>query len=132
MLNVARGGTLIQDIPSQVSTSIQHNQGVPRERPSHKLTLSEGSRLSEVASTSEVVVNSHHHQAVEGVGEDLVVVSRASDGLIEALEDPRRDRFVVAVQWHPELGWKDDPFSERLFRTFVDEARDDLSTTIPK
>lgn len=123
VLNVARGGTLIQDIPSQVSTSILHNQGVPRERPSHKVILSEGSRLSEVATAKEVVVNSHHHQAVEAVGEELEVVSRAADGLIEALEDPRRDRFVVAVQWHPELGWKDDPFSERLFKTFVDEAR---------
>jgi putative glutamine amidotransferase len=122
VLNVARGGTLIQDIPSQVSTSILHNQGVPRERPSHKVILSEGSRLSEVATAKEVVVNSHHHQAVEAVGEELEVVSRAADGLIEALEDPRRDRFVVAVQWHPELGWKDDPFSQRLFRTFVDEA----------
>lgn len=132
VLNVARGGTLIQDIPSQVSTSILHNQGVPRERPSHKVTLSEGSRLWEVAKTNEVVVNSHHHQAVEGVGEDLVVVSRASDGLIEALEDPRRDRFVVAVQWHPELGWKDDLFSERLFRTFVDTARRQFVDDDPK
>ena len=52
--------------------------------------------------------------------------------MIEAVEDPRRDRFVIAVQWHPELGWKDDPFSERLFRTFVDEARRRVVNAAPK
>ena len=122
VLNVARGGTLIQDINSQVPGAIKHEQGVPRDRPSHRVTLESGSRLSEIAGERELVVNSHHHQAVENVGRDLVVVSKASDGLIEALEDPRRDRFIVAVQWHPELGWKEDRFSEKLFKAFVAEA----------
>ena len=130
VLNVSRGGTLIQDIPSQVANAIQHNQGTPRDRPSHKVTLSERSRLFEMAGGNEVVVNSHHHQAVHEAGKDLIVVSRASDGLIEALEDPRRDRFVVAVQWHPELGWKEDPFSEKLFRSFVEEARKTIRNTV--
>ena len=129
VLNVSRGGTLIQDIPSQLSDAILHNQGVPRDRPSHKVKITEGSRLFEIAETADALVNSHHHQAVEDVGKDLVVVSRASDGVIEALEDPRRDRFVVAVQWHPELGWKDDPFSEKLFRTFVNEASQRLGNS---
>jgi len=127
VLNVSRGGTLIQDIYSQVAKAIKHNQGVPRDRPSHKVTLLAESRLSKVAVTESALVNSHHHQAVENVGRDLIAVSWASDGLIEAVEDPRSDRFVVAVQWHPELGWREDPFSQRLFKTFVDEARSRLA-----
>jgi len=125
VLNVSRGGTLIQDIASQVPAAIKHQQGVPRDRASHKVTLVDGSHLNRLAVDSDVVllVNSHHHQAVETAGKDLAVVSRSSDGLIEAVEDPREDRFVVAVQWHPELGWKTDQFSQRLFKTFVDEAR---------
>jgi putative glutamine amidotransferase len=127
ILNVSRGGTLIQDINSQVVGAIKHEQGVPRDRPSHKVNLLEGSRLSEIACTDEHLVNSHHHQAVENVGRDLVAVSWASDGVIEAIEDPRRDRFIVAVQWHPELGWEEDEVSQRLFKSLVNEAADRLS-----
>ena len=122
LLNVALGGTLIQDISSQVPGAIKHEQGVPRDRASHKVVLAEGGRLRDIAGSNEAIVNSHHHQAVENIGSNLQVVARASDGLIEALEDPRPDRFTVAVQWHPELGWKDDRFSEKLFQTFVAEA----------
>jgi len=122
VLNVSRGGTLIQDISSQVPGAIKHEQGVPRDRASHKVVLAEGGRLRDIAGSNEAIVNSHHHQAVENIGSNLQVVARASDGLIEALEDPRPDRFTVAVQWHPELGWKDDRFSEKLFQTFVAEA----------
>ena len=123
VLNVSRGGTLIQDIYSQVAEAIKHDQGVPRDRPSHKVTVLAESRLGKIAVTDNALVNSHHHQAVENVGRDLIAVSWAPDGLIEAVEDPRSDRFVVAVQWHPELGWRKDQFSQRLFKTFVDEAR---------
>jgi putative glutamine amidotransferase len=133
VLNVARGGTLIQDINSQVSGAIKHEQGVPRDRPSHKVTLNPDSRLGKIAETEEALVNSHHHQAVANLGDDLVAVSWSSDGLVEAVEDPRRDRFVVAVQWHPELGWKEDHLSQRIFRSFIAEVKKrveaDLATT---
>ena len=122
VLNVARGGTIIQDINTQVAAPIKHQQGVPRDRPSHKVSLSPG-RLQQLDPTiSELAVNSHHHQVVDQLGRDLVAVSASSDGLVEAIEDPRADRFVVAVQWHPELGWREDQFSLRLFKAFVDEA----------
>lgn len=130
-LNVSRGGTLIQDIRSQVPDAIKHEQGVPRDRPSHSVSVSGGSKLSEILETDSLVVNSHHHQAIETLGADLVATAWSSDGVIEALEDPRSDRFVVAVQWHPELGWQNDEFSQRLFESFVTHARqaiDDLST----
>ena len=122
VLNVSRGGTLIQDVGSQVPEAIKHEQGAPRDRPSHRVTLSEQTRLSSITGVDACVVNSHHHQAIETLGANLVATAWASDGIIEALEDPRPDRFAVAVQWHPELGWERDPISQRLFEAFVTEA----------
>jgi putative glutamine amidotransferase len=123
ILNVHRGGTLIQDIPSQMPEAIKHEQGPPRDRPSHRVRLLEESRLAGLAKSDHALVNSHHHQAIETVGNDLVATAWTSDGLIEALEDPRQDRFAVAVQWHPELGWQRDSFSAVLFSRFVTQAR---------
>ena len=122
ILNVSRGGTLIQDISSQWPEAIKHEQGPPRDRPSHRIRLSESSKLSNIARSVDAIVNSHHHQAVEGIGANLVATAWANDGIVEALEDPRPDRFVMAVQWHPELGWENDLFSQRLFQAFVNEA----------
>jgi putative glutamine amidotransferase len=122
VLNVFRGGTLIQDIPSQMRAAIKHQQGVPRDRPSHRVQLLENSLLSSLAGDTSAVVNSHHHQAIENVGGDLIATAWTSDGLVEALEDARPDRFAVAVQWHPELGWKEDSFSQALFQRFITEA----------
>jgi putative glutamine amidotransferase len=122
-LNVSRGGTLIQDIESQHPAAIKHQQGAPRDRHSHRVRLLSGSRLGQLAQTDEAPVNSHHHQAVETVGRELVATAWAADGIIEAVEDPRGDRFVVGVQWHPELGWERDELSRALFGEFVDEAR---------
>lgn len=122
VLNVARGGTLIQDIKSQLPGSIKHQQGPPRDRPSHRVKLLEGSLVATLAEADAAVVNSHHHQAIETLGDDLVATAWTSDGVVEALEDPRADRFVSAVQWHPELGWKQDKLSQALFAHFVSEA----------
>lgn len=122
VLNVSRGGTLIQDIESQLPEAIKHEQGAPRDRPSHHVMLSEKTRLSRIAAVESFAVNSHHHQAIETPGADLIATAWSPDGIIEAFEDPRPDRFVVAVQWHPELGWERDAISQRLFQVFVTEA----------
>ena len=122
VLNVSRGGTLIQDIESNLPEAIKHEQGAPRDRASHRISLAEKTRLSEVAQVQAAAVNSHHHQAIETLGANLVATAWATDGIIEAVEDPRPDRFVVAVQWHPELGWERDALSQRLFEAFVAEA----------
>ena len=122
VLNVSRGGTLIQDINSQVPNAIKHEQGAPRDRPSHSIRLSENTRLANISNAVDALVNSHHHQAIESVGGNLVATAWSTDGVVEALEDPRPDRFIVGVQWHPEIGWQNDLFSQRLFRAFVDEA----------
>jgi putative glutamine amidotransferase len=122
ILNVSRGGTLIQDIPSQWSNAIKHQQGAPRDRPSHNVRLLEDSLIGQLMQSDRAPVNSHHHQALETLGRELVATAWASDGLVEAVEDPRSDRFVVGVQWHPELGWERDELSRALFAHFVGEA----------
>ncbi len=122
-LNVSRGGTLIQDIPSQLPKAIKHQQGAPRDRPSHAIKLDKTGLLFALASAEQVLVNSHHHQAVDKVGRDLVATAWTSDGLIEAVEDSRPERFALGVQWHPELGWQRDSLSKALFERFIAEAK---------
>ena len=122
ILNVFRGGTLIQDIPSQHPNAINHQQGAPRDRHSHRVRLLEDSTVGQLAGSESAPVNSHHHQAIETLGRELVATAWASDGLVEAVEDPRSDRFVLGVQWHPELGWERDELSKALFERFVAEA----------
>jgi putative glutamine amidotransferase len=123
VLNVSRGGMLVQDIASEWPNAINHQQGAPRDRPSHAIKLGETGLVASAAQAERVTVNSHHHQAVEKIGKDLVATAWASDGLIEAIEDPRPDRFVLGVQWHPELGWREDTLSQALFARFIAAAR---------
>jgi putative glutamine amidotransferase len=93
-LNVARGGTLHQHIAG-------HRQSEPATTPTHAVALAPSSRLAQIAGATELVVNSFHHQAVDAPGAGLRVVGRASDGGVEAIEDPARP-FVIGVQWHAE------------------------------
>lgn len=123
VLNVSRGGTLIQDIVSQHPEAIKHEQGAPRDRHSHRVRLLGDSIVGQLAKRETAPVNSHHHQAIETLGRELVATAWAPDGIVEAAEDPRSDRFVVGVQWHPELGWEQDDLSRSLFSRFISEAR---------
>lgn len=122
--NVARGGTLIQDIAYEVHGAIKHEQGAPRERRSHKVLIAKESVLARDDKNFEVYVNSHHHQAIDSVGENLRATGWAADGLIEALEDMRDDRWAVGVQWHPEIAWEEDALSRELFADFVQAAQE--------
>jgi putative glutamine amidotransferase len=124
VLNVSRGGALIQDIASQVANSIKHEQGLPRDRPSHRIKIGRTSLVSELAGSETALVNSHHHQAIESVGRELVATAWTADGLVEAVEDSRADRFALGVQWHPELGWREDHLSQALFNRFIIATRD--------
>src|SRR5436305_9142591 len=132
ILNVFRGGTLIQDIASQHPNAINHHQGAPRDRHSHRVRLLEDSMVGQLAGSESAPVNSHHHQAIETLGKELVATAWASDGLVEAVEDPRGDRFVLGVQWHPELGWERDNVSQSLFARFVCESRKFAVSTAPE
>jgi putative glutamine amidotransferase len=121
--NVYRGGTLIQDIESELPEAIRHEQGAPRGRRSHRVRLLPESALAELAGGESALVNSHHHQAIETVGEGLRATAWTADGLIEALEDQRIDRWARGVQWHPEIEWEQDAFSENLFKSFIVAAQ---------
>jgi putative glutamine amidotransferase len=122
VLNVSRGGTLVQDIESQVQDSLKHEQGIPLDRNSHSINISENSLLSDFAGSDKVQVNSHHHQSIKLVGKDLTTTARTIDGVIECVEDTRKDKFVLGVQWHPELNWKKDNLSKNIFESFIRET----------
>lgn len=121
--NVARGGTLIQDISSELPEAIKHEQGAPRERASHRVKLQPESLLARLAGRESIFVNSHHHQALEQLGRGLRATAWSADGLVEAVEDTGGTRWAVGVQWHPELAWERDEFSRALFAAFVEAAR---------
>jgi putative glutamine amidotransferase len=116
VMNVARGGTLIQDIPSEVPGALVHRG----DDAVHEVSVVAGSRLRSIIGATAQVASSHH-QAVEKLGEGLVVVARSPDGVIEAVELPG-ERFVVGVQWHPEH-MLDRPEQRALFKAFVDACR---------
>jgi putative glutamine amidotransferase len=115
-LNVAAGGTLIQDIPTQTSSTLSHScvAGRPLPTVAHTVSVDPDSRLADLIGPGEVGVNSAHHQAVKDVGDELIVVARAPDGIIEALEAPDHP-FCVAVQWHPEAMVESAPAMRSLF-----------------
>ena len=125
-LNVFRGGSLIQDIESQVENCAKHQQGKPAARNSHRITIEADGMLSSIAGKMDrekLKVNSHHHQAIRSAGQNLAVSAKANDGVIECVEDDREGRFIVGVQWHPELNWKTDVLSKGIFDRFVAECR---------
>lgn len=126
VLNVALGGTLIQDIGDQWETAIEHRQqrrGVPSSEPSHEVDIVAGSLLETVYGSRALAVNSFHHQALKRVAEGLRVVGQAPDGLVEGVECPGK-RFVLGVQWHPEMMFEAHPEHLRPFRALVEAAQD--------
>jgi putative glutamine amidotransferase len=120
--NVYRGGSLIQDIASEFPKAHKHEQGAPRDRPSHHLSIRPESLLSSLAGEVSALVNSHHHQALEQIGEGLQASAWSSDGLVEAVEDTREGRWALGVQWHPEIGWERDRLSTSIFQSFLRAA----------
>ncbi len=120
LLNVLYGGTLYQDIRSQLKDARDHRS---RRYPLHRVELRPGSRLSRILGRTSFLVHSHHHQAVKTPGRALSVAAVADDGVVEAIEGPRR---TIAVQWHPERQPK-DPVQLRLLRHFLGLARARMS-----
>jgi putative glutamine amidotransferase len=127
VLNVACGGTLVQDIPSEINGALNHSLTVPPNSPyslAHEVWVEKDSLLSKLmtdrltADTCEV--NSRHHQAVKDVAKGFRVTATAPDGVIEAIEDPAA-RFCLGVQWHPENFWRTGEF-RALFEGFLEAA----------
>jgi putative glutamine amidotransferase len=122
VLNVALGGTLIQDIPSDVPGAARHEAAENRVEIAHEVDIVPGSKLAQLLSATKVGVNSFHHQAAKRIGEGLTVSATSpEDGIVEGLEMTDR-AFVVAVQWHPENFWKTSANFDGLFGGFVEAA----------
>jgi putative glutamine amidotransferase len=119
ILNVALGGTLIQDIPSQMKEPIQHSQTVERRRDTHWVTISTDSKLFQMLGADRIRVNSLHHQALDKVSNDLRVVAMSSDGIVEAVEYIHSSTFTVGVQWHPESMASSNSSMNNLFIEFI-------------
>lgn len=125
VLNVALGGDLVQDIPSEVNGALHHDVREPRFAIAHEVWISKGSRLhtlmqDKLEDAESCPVNSRHHQAVRHAAPELDVVATAPDGVIEAVE--RAGAFCLGVQWHPENFWRTGEFRP-LFEGFVDACR---------
>ncbi|HEY0285365.1 MAG TPA: gamma-glutamyl-gamma-aminobutyrate hydrolase family protein [Vicinamibacterales bacterium] len=125
VVNVAAGGTLIQDIPAQVNQPLGHQVDSPSFAIAHEVWVAAGTALARVMQEelgdSEVLqVNSRHHQAIGKTADGFTISATAPDGIIEAIERPA-SRFCVAVQWHPENFWRTGEFRS-LFEEFVKAA----------
>jgi putative glutamine amidotransferase len=118
-LNVFCGGSLIQDIPTSVHLPLRHDSADPEAPAVHKIQINPGSVLEKIAVGTEIMVNSTHHQAIERAGNDLEVIARSPDGVIESVFGTNRKHWILGVQWHPEKSFRDDGFSRRLFEFFV-------------
>jgi putative glutamine amidotransferase len=121
VLNVALGGTLVQDVPSEVPDALEHSfeRGiVERGYHAHPVKIAADSRLAQVMQTEIAQTNSWHHQALKQVAPKLQVTAFAPDGVIEAVEVPGK-RFAIGVQWHPEWMFEYEPEHRRLFEELV-------------
>lgn len=129
LINVARGGSLCQDIPSRRPSAICHSNGSSAMAELlHDVDIMEGTRLAHALGATRWTVNSLHHQCVERLGEGLQVSARATgDDLIEAIESTTSGSWILAVQWHPETLWPEPdaggaglPWNLNLFRALIE------------
>lgn len=121
VLNVAAGGTLVQDIPSELRSTVSHDIKEPKNAVAHTVAVQPQTCLARLLGLTETAVNSRHHQAVRATGNGLIVTAVAPDGVVEAIERPGA-RFCVGVEWHPENFVETGEFLP-LFRGLVDSAR---------
>lgn len=128
IINLAAGGTLIQDFDALRPGSMKHDyfpfrDGFTREHLAHPVRVAEGTRLRRLLGVPEILVNSMHHQGIERLGDGLVASAFAPDGVIEGVETGD-DFFLVGVQWHPEVLLEGDAKTRRLFEEFIAAASD--------
>jgi putative glutamine amidotransferase len=120
ILNVALGGTLVQDIPSQCETDIDHDEEGARTSRTHDVAVEPGSLIAKAVGSEHLSVNSFHHQSVKRVADGMRVTARSPDGVIEGIESTDDDWWVMAVQWHPEeMTDSAEPWDRGLFKAFA-------------
>jgi len=119
VLNVAFGGSLYTHLADQRENTLKHDwfPGYPRDRLSHTVSLTCGSRLHNIYGQDDIRVNSLHHQGIQRIGDGLEAIAFANDGLVEGLSVTGAS-FALGVQWHPEC-LPDDPGTQKLFGTFI-------------
>lgn len=121
VVNVAFGGTLVQDIPTQATGALAHDPPESRDTRVHEVRVDPGSRLAQALGTDCLLTNSFHHQALARVAGELCITARASDEIIEGAESANPDWWMLAVQWHPEeLTKTPEPWDRNLFRAFAE------------
>jgi putative glutamine amidotransferase len=124
VLNVALGGTLIQDIHAECPGAFDHDAGGPRGSPTHDISVEPSTRTSAALGGTAAKVNSLHHQSVKDVAGKLRITARSPDGIIEGIETKDPDWWVLGVQWHPEEMTESPDSPDRgLFSSFADELR---------
>lgn len=121
-MNVALGGTLYQDLPTQFMSKTEHHQAAPYDIPVHSVEILKSSPLYTLLGRQELMVNSYHHQAVKKLAPGLLPMAVSEDGLTEALYKPD-EPFFWAVQWHPEFSYLKDSASRKIFEEFVKAVR---------
>ena len=131
VLNVAAGGTLVQDIPTAVTTELTHRITEPKNCVAHDIQVARDSRLHSalgdaVTASCACRVNSRHHQSVGKLGHNIKASATASDGVVEGIEAPDAT-FCLGVQWHPENFWRTGEFKP-LFDAFVAAARERMES----
>jgi putative glutamine amidotransferase len=119
-INVGLKGTLVQDIPSQITTPLIHSQKESRDTRTHKVIITKGTLLHKILGKTEILVNTFHHQAVKSAGEGLIIGAQAPDGVNESIE-AEDGRFILGVQWHPEWLVEQEEHLA-LFKALVKEA----------
>ena len=129
VLNVAAGGTLVQDIPSEVRSELAHRIPEPKDAVAHGVRVTSGSQLDRAMNGRVERVNSRHHQSIARLGPGLVASATAPDGVVEAIERESAT-WCVGVQWHPENFWRTGEFAP-LFESFVAAARGRRSALSP-
>lgn len=124
LLNVALGGTLVQDLPSERPSTINHDESSERTERSHAVALAEGSLVAQATGARVIMVNSYHHQAADRVAPGLRISATAPDGTVEGLEVEDPSWWVLAVQWHPEdLTLDAQAWDRGIFRAFAGQVR---------
>lgn len=119
VINVAFGGSVIQDIPSEIINPIKHEQEAPGWYGTHKIEIEPNSVLFNILGKRYVRVNSFHHQSVNKIAPGFKPIAFTADGIVEAIEAKSSEAFCLGLQWHPEEMWEKDLDQFNIFKTFV-------------
>ena len=122
LLNVVCGGTLYQDIPSQVDTHIIHKQKKPYNKETHEVYIASPSKLYDKLKKKKISVNTLHHQCIKELGRDVIPIAYALDDIVEAIEIIDA-KFALGVQWHPEFLYENDQNSKKIFELFIESMK---------